>query len=77
MDHPTEGLEGADRNALAHLFAESPVTVLVATDDPVLVSLRDRSVDLAPWSGAKRQARRRRGPQGGAGSVNSPRTAAH
>lgn len=73
-DHPTEGLEGADRNALARLFAESPVTVLVATDDPVLVSLCDRSVDLAPAvrhdggrpdvGAVPRGERRRQFPQG-------------
>ncbi|MEU5535984.1 hypothetical protein [Streptomyces sp. NPDC020362] len=46
-DRPTTGLEDADRHALARLLAEAPVTVLVATDDPALISLCDRVVDIA------------------------------
>ncbi|OXY92893.1 hypothetical protein BEK98_25255 [Streptomyces diastatochromogenes] len=75
-DHPTEGLEGADRNALAQLLAESPVTVLVATDDPVLVSLCDRSVDLAPAVRHEEAGPTSAWPPGASGSVNSPRRAA-
>ncbi|MFJ4694839.1 ATP-binding cassette domain-containing protein [Streptomyces sp. NPDC088766] len=43
-DEPAEGLEPDDREALVLLLAELPVTLLMATADPVLRALCDRRV---------------------------------
>jgi ABC-type transport system involved in cytochrome bd biosynthesis fused ATPase/permease subunit len=47
-DEPAEGLEPDDREALVLLLAELPVTLLMATADPVLTALCDRRVGTVP-----------------------------
>lgn len=58
-DEPTLGLDARERAETAGLLLGLPVTLLVATDDPLLVSACDRSVDVASLTAGPHPARRR------------------